>query len=186
MAAPASFYDQSISRGISAYTGPVRRSPYFRLYRRACNLIEGDTLVDLGCGAGHFTELVTKRHQGIAYHGIDFSQGMIRLAHQRNPLADFECADLTTCDIPIAGTYVALEVLEHLDDDLYVLSRLRHKSRLTASVPTFDSESHVRTFPTGSAVKRRYGQVVDFDHYEFIRLEAKPEEGFHLFSGILR
>ena len=52
------------------------------------------TAMDLACGTGVLCEMLHKA--GISASGMDFSEGMIRIAKERNPAIHYDVADMTT------------------------------------------------------------------------------------------
>ena len=54
--------------------------------------IEGERVLDAGCGAGHLAEALTERGGGVV--GVDVSHEMLAYARDRVPDADFALADL--------------------------------------------------------------------------------------------
>lgn len=54
----------------------------------------GQTVLDVGCGYGRYYAAV--RTVGAQYHGIDFSEEMIKLAKKKFPLENFTVADWRT------------------------------------------------------------------------------------------
>ena len=93
----------------------------------------------------------------------------------------FYHADLRALEIPKANTYVTLEVLEHIEDDLGLLERIPKNSFTIISVPSFDSASHLRHFPTEGSALERYCQVLDIDDWRKVRIPSG--EFFHVFRG---
>jgi len=53
-----------------------------------------ETCLDLGCGTGILCELL--QENGIRAAGMDFSEGMIRIARERSPHIPYEVADMIT------------------------------------------------------------------------------------------
>ena len=53
-----------------------------------------ETALDLGCGTGVLCEIL--HGAGIRASGMDYSQGMIRIAQSRNPHISYEVADMVT------------------------------------------------------------------------------------------
>ena len=53
------------------------------------------TAVDIGCGPGNSTELLTARFPGATVSGIDSSADMIAAARKRLPGIRFEIADIS-------------------------------------------------------------------------------------------
>ena len=52
--------------------------------------------VDIGCGPGNSTELLTRRFQSAQVRGVDSSPGMLAKARERLPGVTFEEADIVT------------------------------------------------------------------------------------------
>jgi trans-aconitate methyltransferase len=130
-------------------------------------------VLDLGCGPGEFAAFITAAIPGLRYTGLDFSAVAVEQARARVRRAIFLQEDLTIGNNINAMPYdtvIALEVLEHVDDDLAVLARLRSKARFVGSVPNFDAFGHVRHFRDAEAVKARYGGHIS-------NLQVEP---FHL------
>lgn len=186
----AAWYDRRLVEG-----GDAQLRPFWALnldlYERAAELIPPDrTVVELGCGTGRFARYLVE--SGRAEHyvcGLDFSTAAIEEAKRYVPeLAhNFEVRDLRTDKIPSAGLrqgcYVALELLEHLYDDRGLVRELVG-SYLVASVPSFESEAHLRVFRSSHDVLVRYRDLIVFDHME--RLPVAYGECFWLFAGDVR
>jgi trans-aconitate methyltransferase len=120
------------------------------------------SVLDLGCGPGQFAELL--RDKAIpTYCGIDFSVVSIQHAKERCPGYDFIVADLAD----VAGLdldydwALALEVLEHIEDDIGVLGQLKPGTRVILTVPNFPDRAHVRVFSDAAEVERRYGHLFE-------------------------
>jgi trans-aconitate methyltransferase len=177
VAEPAEFYDRRY-----AEVGESKAERYQPLYAAAAALIpDAADVMELGCGSGGFAALICDRTY---YWGLDFAPGLIEAARQRLPNAVFEVADLRTAVIPRADVYVALEVLEHLDDDLGLLARLPRGARVVLSVPSFDSASHVRFFAASGSARARYRVALAIDHEQEIPLRRGAF--FHLLAGVVR
>lgn len=148
----------------------LEKSPWFPLYDYAAKLVPYDVSVcDLGCGAGRFAKRLQQR--GImAYTGIDFCEDRIRIAKDYVPGSseyigssfEFWLADIMDVELPVVDCYVALEVLEHIEDDIGLIERLPRGKLLVFSVPPTDAASHVRVFPNWHSVFERYKDVLDF------------------------
>jgi trans-aconitate methyltransferase len=183
------FYDALLDDPTSAFLGSVEDSPYRELYQRVVALVRpGTVVVELGCGSGRLAMLLVD--VAWAYIGLDFSKAMIEQARRDasrkfDLMGHFVVADLRTNYIPDADIYIATEVLEHLDDDLALLARLPSESTVILTVPSFDSESHVRTFPNPGDAVARYEGLLDIDTEERIDLPAAGAF-FHLIRGTVR
>ncbi len=130
-------------------------------------IAHGVSLVsDVGCGPGWFVDrLATQGYRG-EYLGVDFSRVAVERANhavrRTEAVGVFGGAWVgslgstrTQLDL---GVVVAVEVLEHLADDVVTFDRIVPAGRrVVISVPTYDSESHVRWFAETDDVKGRYG-----------------------------
>lgn len=171
---PPEFYDSL------AHRSEASRSRYLPLYRAALGLIPaGARIVELGCGTGGFASLAIAA--GHPYTGIDFSPEAVKIARRNARGGHFVIDDLRSCALPDGDAYVSLEVLEHLDDDLGLILRLPQASTVVLSVPSFDSESHLRWFSARGDARERFEWVLDIDHEEFIPLPRG--RFFHLIRG---
>lgn len=174
----ATFYDQRIR------SAPPPDDRYDPLYVAAFGLIDaGRSIVELGCGTGRFARYMLGHAS--TYLGLDFSLAAVEEARRYNESpAAFDVADLRTDPIPIADVYVALEVLEHLADDLALLARLPAGARVVLSVPSFDSPAHVRHFPTRGAAAARYGRALSIDRADVVWIRRGV--WFELLAGTVR
>lgn len=99
-------------------------------------------VVDFGAGIG---SILARIDRGAARLGIEGEWELARAGHERHGL-DFVVADLAG-SIPLAShsadVVVALDVIEHLDDDRGALAEIRRvlkpAGRLVVSVPAFQS-----------------------------------------------
>ena len=108
------------------------------------------------------------------YVGLDFSENAITRAiyvsNKYNTNHIFAVKDLYKMD-RIEGVcqydlIIMCEVLEHLDRDLFVLEKIREKTPIIFTVPTFDAENHVRHFTSFSSIENRYKRNVDIELME--------------------
>lgn len=180
-AAPAEFYDARLAEPGTALLMDPAESPYRELWAEVLSLIPaGQRVVELGCGTGRFAGLLLA-HGVESYVGLDFAPGHIAEARRHLPDADFRLVDIRVDEIPDADLYVALEVLEHLDDDRAVLERLPSRATVVLSVPSFDSASHVRMFPAQGDARERYRRQLRID---VVRYVTRPNGAFfHLLRG---
>lgn len=172
-------------KGPEFYTGKSYLNPktiqrYTPIYKQAIDWIlkygKGKKIVDLGCGAGVFAEMV--KNTGLTdYIGFDFSPDMIKLSEERVPEFEFLLSDLTTPLFLEPYTFVALEVLEHIKDDLAVIKNISSSSLIIISLPTFDAKGHVRRFKNKETAEKRYSKFIEFKKYEFI------SKKWHMYMG---
>lgn len=138
-------------------------SDYLPVWRRIADLLaQGGfaRVLDLGCGPGQFGEYIAQSMPGIDYAGIDFSAEAVVQARRRCPQFRFEQAKLPDPALVQAipnDVVLCTEVLEHVDEDIEILRSIPPGKAVIASVPNYDSFSHVRSFKTETAVRQRYG-----------------------------
>jgi 2-polyprenyl-3-methyl-5-hydroxy-6-metoxy-1,4-benzoquinol methylase len=144
-----------------AYHVPYQDSPYYFVWSVIVDRLRRDGLkkvLEIGCGTGQLAAFLL--HQGIeTYTGIDFSPKAIAYARQAAPSGRFIVDDAQTSSIYTEEQHdvlICTEVLEHIADDLSVVRRFRPGTRCLFSVPSYDSEGHVRFFSDAAAVKERY------------------------------
>jgi SAM-dependent methyltransferase len=175
------WYDQAF-RDTPMYQGRYNSSPYYQMWKDVCRLlseragelgkkIEKFNIVEFGCGVGQFAEMLYE-YGYRKYHGYDFSEEAIKRAIGKAPF-EFTRVDLESVD---GGKYckgadivIILETLEHLDNDLKVLSDIPNDTYVLLTVPKFDGTSHVRHFVNVSDASQRYGQYITVDTEIFYR-----------------
>ncbi|MCR6105593.1 class I SAM-dependent methyltransferase [Salipaludibacillus agaradhaerens] len=164
------FYDQVYKAGghKRMYAKHYRHSPYLQLWEKSLHILKGmkdPKIIDIGCGVGQYANLLFD-HELLDYKGIDFSDEAIRLAKMTNNLYEdkFEVDDAYTSSIydDDYNTAILFEVLEHLQEDLRVLSKIKVGTHVILSVPNFDTVSHVRYFTGEEDVNKRYGELIAF------------------------
>ncbi len=153
------------------YTQDYRDMVYYPMWAQtiqAIRSLKDPAILEIGCGTGHLAEYL--HDEGFdKYHGFDFSEQAIAMARRRVD-QDFVVADAYdpasyAFDYNVA---IALEVLEHLDDDIGVLRKLKGGTCVVLSLPTFDDPAHVRFFREPDDIVQRYQSVVDFTGIGFI------------------
>jgi SAM-dependent methyltransferase len=169
------------------------RAPYWRSYYYFLWAVILDRLrragvrqvLEAGCGPGRLAELLVEH--GLSYVGFDFSRTAIEMARQRLPQFQFEQQDARTSKLFQSVKHDAVictEVLEHIQDDLSVVSNFQVGKRCLCTVPNFPYESHVRHFLDAESVARRYSEwFVDFDVLT-LQSPNSPSAKFFLFEGI--
>jgi 2-polyprenyl-3-methyl-5-hydroxy-6-metoxy-1,4-benzoquinol methylase len=171
---------------------PLEESPWIAMYETLAGMIAtNEDVVDLGCGTGRFLELLSRKGHSAQKTGIDWSEAALEqasnyysgygrgLSLRREDLAEWKP------DPNRAGNtiYVCSEVLEHLEDDWDLVRRIPPGHRFLFSVPNFDSESHLRTFPGVGDVWERYAGLLIFTSWSMVGSERK---GIHVLSSIRR
>lgn len=180
------FYDLALTGDGEPAMLPLEDSPWRELYERAAALIHpSHPVVDLGCGTGRFAEQLRQLEHHGGYLGIDFSPKAIRecraYVRRRDRAtgwrARFQLADLR--DWQPAGrragatSYVCLETLEHLDDDVDLIRRIPPGHELIFSVPNYPSAAHLRVFHDAGDIWRRYGELLAMKSWTLIGEETR-------------
>jgi SAM-dependent methyltransferase len=103
----------------------------------------GQNVLEVGCGSGNFTTLIAA--EGHAVTGCDVHAPYVDIARARlaaYPQARVLCADATQAEFSGGyDTVVLLDVLEHIEDDVGFLTRLRATlrpgGRIIIKVPAY-------------------------------------------------
>jgi SAM-dependent methyltransferase len=104
---------------------------------------EGKQVVDLGCGVGYGTVILSSFARKAV--GVDASPDAIDTAQELYPSIDYRVTDLISGDLPQAEVGVCFEVLEHLPDPERALARFFDAyPRMLISFPNpIGSGSHI-------------------------------------------
>lgn len=143
-------------------------------------------LLEIGCGSGQLALAI--RDAGIleSYCGFDFSPHRLEHARRACPEFRFEIADAFETDLYQRCDYdsaLSTEFLEHVERDLWVLSRLKPGTRFIGTVPNFPFVSHVRHFLSGEEVRARYESLFHDFSVTPLRLNAKGKM-YYLIQGV--
>ena len=172
---PSSYYDDVFITSVWFTSGNAEMS-YAAIYQKAVEDIfqQSDVnILELGCGLGMFPDFIKKKEH--TYFGLDFSKVAIKtckdkgynvkLHDLRNGIPDLEY-----------NVIVSFETLEHIIEDVKLLSEIKPGTLVCLSVPMFDDPSHVRYFENIEEVLERFSML------KLIRCE-KINRWFYL-SGI--
>ncbi|VAX07590.1 hypothetical protein MNBD_ALPHA03-212 [hydrothermal vent metagenome] len=174
---------------IEAYERKYFHSAYYPLFKAVLKAVKrsgGTSILEVGCGFGHFA-LMLKQNTDLIYQGFDFSSVAVERAQK---ITGYE-KEITVADATIEKTYksynydtiVCTEVLEHIPNDLETISLWNSGTYCICSVPNYDSSDHVRYFNTKEEVLNRYGHEIDID---CIVQKTKPFLDDLKFSNIVR
>ena len=189
----AAWYDRVMVEEGSPAMLPLDESPWLPMYTEVAQLIRPEEeVVDLGCGTGRFIKLLLERDHYAKITGIDWSAVALDEAHRycasgpfHHEFEELEWLEGNLDHWTPAGdragntVYVCTEVLEHMPmtTDVELVQRIPPGHRFLFSVPNYDSESHVRTFPHLSVIWGRYDQLLDFTRWALI---GEPRKAVHI------
>ncbi|WP_104696893.1 MULTISPECIES: class I SAM-dependent methyltransferase [unclassified Helicobacter] len=178
----AGYYDEMYQTGgwNGNYFKHYSCSPYLKSWEKLLLFIgslEDKKILDIGCGVGQFASFL--KDNGLKHYcSIDFSQESIRQARQKR-LKNFifKKEDIFHSDLldQSFDYVVILEVLEHLEEDLKLLSLFKPKTKMIISVPNYDFASHVRYFESLDSVILRYRKLINF--YQSASIEINQGAG---------
>lgn len=168
---PSVFYD-SLYAATEGYHRHYSESIYYSSWTVIADRLRHrstTSILDIGCGPGQFAAML----QDLGYTnylGIDFSPEAIRMAKQNCPEFEFKIEDAFSTNCFEDHEYdalISLEFLEHIEDDLQIISRIPPECYFIGSVPNFPSKSHVRHFSRVDEVCDRYSSYFDeFSTYQ--------------------
>lgn len=129
-------------------------------------------ILDVGCGPGQFASLCVKA--GHSYVGADFSEVAINRGRKIVPGATFHLVDFTKDkSLLTKGNYdvvVLIEFLEHVEEDLEILSSVPEGKKFVLTVPKYWCLEHVRVFRTADDIYKRYGKLIAVESLDTIAL----------------
>ena len=87
----------------------------FAAFLRAMQHVPSDaeTILDLGCGAGHYGVLCARNFPNLRYTGMDSSEAMIEQAKQLYPLGEFIIEDFVRAPFWNYGIILVAQVIEY-------------------------------------------------------------------------
>lgn len=169
-------YDEMFEEGGfgGAFDLPYRHSCYYPMYQAVVAELRKhhvSEILEVGCGSGAFAHMLVELG-GYCYKGFDFSQVGVDKAIRRTSrpeifyVADALCEDNYR---DFGGAIVCTEVLEHIPNDLELVSRWPSGKLCVCSVPNFDSPYHERFFRRTDDVLKRYDGLIAIDHIKRIK-----------------
>lgn len=104
-------------------------------YQWAAKNVLGTKILEIGCSTGYGRQFLPKY---IDYTGLDYDETIIEVAKKENWAENckFVYADINKYELGFYDTIIAFEVIEHLDNGLELVERLKnHCRRLLITVP---------------------------------------------------
>lgn len=108
-------------------------------YKWASENLLGTKVFELGCTSGYGIQFLPKH---IEYTGLDYDKRIVEAAKEQEwgYNADFVNADINQYELGQYDTIIAFEVIEHLDNGLEIVERLKkHCKRLMITVPMLET-----------------------------------------------
>jgi len=143
-------------------------SRYANIDKKVAKTAKG-TVLEIGCGTGELAKRLPKER----YYGFDFSKTAVGIANHPH-IWEGNAYHKKNYNGRSYDTYVALEVLEHVDD-YKVLEHLPKGKPIIFSVPSFPDPSHLR-FYTEESMRRRYEGHIDIKNVTRFNIHAKGWE----------
>lgn len=135
--------------------------------------VKNPFVLDVGCGSGHFAHILFDRgFNMVNYIGVDFCSQLIDLARE-NVDTDFRVGDIMDPKLYAEpfNVFVALELLEHIEDDLGLLKMVPSGTDVVITGTKAGWwESHLRSFRNQKDFEDRYSDLIQFkEATEFYR-----------------
>lgn len=109
-------------------------------YSWAAQNILGKKVFELGCSSGYGVQFLP---ENIEYTGLDYDKRIIPVAREqkwRDKGLTFVHGDINTYELDQYDTIIAFEVIEHLDNGLEIVEKLKkHCKRLMITVPMLET-----------------------------------------------
>lgn len=151
-----------------SYHKHYKESFYYPSWKYAMKyllLLDRNTeIFEIACGVGQFANFLFDT--GFKnYKGFDFAAEGVKIAKESNPEHQDKFFVADAFETPeVAEKHdlvICFEMLEHINKDLELLSRIPSGTKLLLSVPNFDDPNHVRYFLSEQEVYDRYSKVVN-------------------------
>jgi len=146
-----------------AQDSPWKARQIEKMLRR--NAVLPRTVAEVGCGAGEILVQLQKAFPNSDYFGFEISPQAFALCREReSSRIHFQLKDLTEEEAGDFDVLLAIDVLEHIDDYLGFLRRLRNKARFKIFHIPLDLSLQT-LFRVNPVLKQR--EVVGHLHYFF-------------------
>jgi SAM-dependent methyltransferase len=163
--------------------GPVHRHLQ-RMLTRTINGLGAETILDVGCGAGHNLAALAREGQ-YELTGIDVSVEALRQAKQRIPEASFLVMDAQTATLNARFDVVmSMGVLEHLPDGQAAVSRMAALTRGWVLVSTIGGPIYPNDHAVGHITSYKKEALAATLERSGLRLEWISAWGFPFYSVV--
>lgn len=131
------------------------------------------TVLEAGCGDGHFGELVARE---FFYLGFDFCPYVVGVAEERGIEVWVGNAYAAKNYVHYYDVFVAMEVLEHVDDKK-VLANVRSGAAVLCSMPLNEpvipgeATAHVRWYKGEDHIRERFAGILRIDKFTTVTSE---------------
>ena len=148
------------------------------LYKKVASLIpKSSKILDIGCGSGYLSTLISD--DVISYTGIDFSKVAIEQANRnKTDKIKFIMGDIFEVNWGEYDTVVLMEILEHIDKDIEILSKIKPGAFVILTVPNNEIARedgkpkgypiHRRIYTTNN-VYERYDNIIKIENIIILR-----------------
>jgi SAM-dependent methyltransferase len=114
-------------------------------------------LLEVGCGGGYYSELISLRYPGIRYRGVDLAPAMVETARRHYPEREFEVA--SAYELPFADGSIAVVMdgvaLIHMPEWGRAIAEY---ARVSSHTVVLHGVTVTDTSPTTEFAKYAYGQ----------------------------
>lgn len=151
------------------------------MYRKAACLIEGTSVLDVGCGLG---QLISHLPKQVSYIGIDNSSSMLQVARKRYPDYPFVLGDVhSLSQFGMRDTVIALNLLMHLPKIERPIVEMWNKTNkcliFSMKIGNRSSKEHLQHIHFGSVCSK-------FPDGKFLIIHTETLENIHLILRKLR
>jgi hypothetical protein len=176
------WYDEKISSEedvLIYYTGiyKQRNDFIFNMIKKEVNLT-GKNILDLAAGSPYLAELFCKEPIG-RYCMNDFCDIVRKVAVKRisSPMFSTDSFDLENIKHIIDYDIVICVSLEHIENDIQLISGIEKGTKVLLCSPDFDASGHIRFFKNVNEFKKRYENLIEIKETHTITHILKSYKG---------
>lgn len=180
-------YYNNVYLNLLKYKCHYSETKYYPIWLYILGLIKEEKIFEGGCGTGQFAQMLIENDKNYQL-GIDYSKEAIKIAKNINSenKEKFKIWDLLELDkIKIDyNLFLCLEVLEHIDNDLEVLRKIKENKKIIFSVPNFKDIAHVRIFENIEKIILRYGKLIKINNIKIHKINKLNNSKIFTIQGI--